>query len=144
MRIYMERVNQCLAANKGSINIRFLLFSLVLLRRQASSGGLPTSAVQIQENTTRRKALNYSITAGFLSIFILEILSTQTTFCYYICCIPTFLRGDHSPHQPPPSHLPASHRYCENAWDSEGLGKSSTSLLNGNKSRVIHIRRRGK
>lgn len=143
MRKYMERAGQCLAANKCSINIRFLHFSLFLLRRRASSGGLPTLAVQIQENTTRRKALNYSVTAGFLSIFILEILSTQTTFCYYICYIPIFLHGAHSPHQPQPPRLPASHRYYENAWDSEGLGRSSTSLLNGNESRVIHIRRRG-
>lgn len=105
--------------------------------------GPSNSSVQTQENTARRKALNYSVTAGFLSILILEILSTQTTFCYYICYIPTFLHGAHSPHQPQPPHLPASHRYCENAWDSEGLGKSSTFLLHGNKSRVIHIGRRG-
>lgn len=48
--------------------------------------------------------------------------------------VSTPLHGAHSPHQP----LLASHRYCENAWDSdmsndvarEGLGKSSTSLFN--------------
>ena len=74
----MERVHQCLAPNKCSINIHFLHLSLVLIRRLdkiSFFGGLPTSACTGHRNATRGEELTYSITAGSLAVFILKILS---------------------------------------------------------------------